>query len=419
MLIDSFSERMLIQNDMSDSTKENNDTSNNNTNNIDNNINNNKKHITPITINNNTTTTTTTSITPKPLLNKQIPNIPPNNVRITRHFGRGLSNIINNLPLNPSKNFLLTTNTLKYNVPPQPSEEPLSLPISPLTPFLSPEYLYYSIPPEHHYTSDILSSLFSLEKTNKAYLTYRSSSPSTSINITCKERALLINEQHRICTSLHLSDKTLYLSVQILDMFLLKQKISSSYYLLALTTCVYIAAKVEEIYYPHIKEFIFIMKQQYTMNEVFKMEKLILTSIDYNVVPLNTYSFYEIASSNLHLNNAYHNLGKMLLEMSMYEYNLLKHKSSTIAITIIFMLVKIIHKSKGHHYELYDNDQHWIAIAFCNLFEYTMDNFNNINNCFAIMKILIDNIHSGIFQYVYSKYSSNEYGNVTNFDLFM
>ena len=409
---------MLIQNEMSDSTKENNDTSNNNTNNIDNNINinniNNKKHITPITINNNNTTTTTTSITPKPLLNKQIPNIPSNNIRITRHFGRGLSNIINNLPLNPSKNFLLTTNTPKYILP-----QPSSFPSSPFTPFLSPEYLYYSIPPEHHYTSDILSSLFSLEKTNKTYLTYRSSSPSTSINITCKERALLINEQHRICTSLHLSDKTLYLSVQILDMFLLKQKISSSYYLLALTTCVYIAAKVEEIYYPHIKEFIFIMKQQYTMNEVFKMEKLILTSIDYNVVPLNTYSFYEIASNNLHLNNAYHNLGKMLLEMSMYEYNLLKHKSSTIAITIIFMLVKIIHKSKGHHYELYDNDQHWIAIAFCNLFEYTMDNFNNINNCFAIMKILIDNIHSGIFQYVYSKYSSNEYGNVTNFDLFM
>ena len=390
---------MLIQNEMSDSTKENNDTSNNNTNNIDNNINinniNNKKHITPITINNNNTTTTTTSITPKPLLNKQIPNIPSNNIRITRHFGRGLSNIINNLPLNPSKNFLLTTNTPKYILP-----QPSSFPSSPFTPFLSPEYLYYSIPPEHHYTSDILSSLFSLEKTNKPYLTYRSSSPSTSINITCKERALLIYEQHRICTSLHLSDKTLYLSVQILDMFLLKQKISSSYYLLALTTCVYIAAKVEEIYYPHIKEFIFIMKQQYTMNEVFKMEKLILTSIDYNVVPLNTYSFYEIASNNLHLNNAYHNLGKMLLEMSMYEYNLLKHKSSTIAITIIFMLVKIIHKSKGHHYELYDNDQHWIAIAFCNLFEYTMDNFNNINNCFAIMKILIDNIHSGIFQYV-------------------
>lgn len=49
-------------------------------------------------------------------------------------------------------------------------------------------------------------------------------------------------------------------------------------------TCMLIASKIEEIYPPIVRDFVFITDNAYTKEEILKMERKILTVLDFNVV---------------------------------------------------------------------------------------------------------------------------------------
>ena len=89
---------------------------------------------------------------------------------------------------------------------------------------------------------------------------------------------------------LALRQETLYLTINLFDRYIqkinsekIKNNLNSDLYLIALT-CLFIAAKYEEIYPPYLGDFLDIFNKKYTKRDVLLKEDEILSSLDFQVL---------------------------------------------------------------------------------------------------------------------------------------
>jgi hypothetical protein len=88
---------------------------------------------------------------------------------------------------------------------------------------------------------------------------------------------------------------TLYLTIALIDRFLLKKSIARTKLQLVGVTCMLIASKVEEIYSPEVRDVVYITDKAYTRDEVLKMERHILSILmfELNLVTVDNFAdFY-------------------------------------------------------------------------------------------------------------------------------
>ena len=273
--------------------------------------------------------------------------------------------------------------------------------------------IFYFKNPELNYLDDIYNELLIEEKKNEFFQSY--DYMSYQYELTPKLRACLINFIYTICQYFNLNDKTLYLSIQILDRFLCSKKIDISYIQLLGASSLFISTKFNEIIIPPIDYWLKILKGKYNKNEFLVMEYFILDSIDYNILPLYPVSFFEIINEKIKFNKYEFYLGLLLIEISQFEYNIIKYKSSIIVQSVVYLLLSV-KKKKNPNLDIND--------IMLNIFQgvdlkKNCQNTNNIKNCSHLICILMDNIKANIFEIVYKKFSSKEYYNVTDFSLFM
>lgn len=77
--------------------------------------------------------------------------------------------------------------------------------------------------------------------------------------------------------------ETLFLAVTLVDKYLEKRAVTRQQLQLVGVTTLYLSAKYEEIYPPEMKDFVGLTDRAYTQTQVVKMEKEILTTLDYNI----------------------------------------------------------------------------------------------------------------------------------------
>uniref|UniRef100_A0A0W0F033 Cyclin-like domain-containing protein n=1 Tax=Moniliophthora roreri TaxID=221103 RepID=A0A0W0F033_MONRR len=77
--------------------------------------------------------------------------------------------------------------------------------------------------------------------------------------------------------------ETLFLCLNLIDRFLSARVVSLARLQLVGVTCMFLAAKVEEIVCPSAQEFLAQTEASYTLSDVFNAEKYILKTLDYNV----------------------------------------------------------------------------------------------------------------------------------------
>lgn len=87
-------------------------------------------------------------------------------------------------------------------------------------------------------------------------------------DLTHNMRSILVDWLQEVAEEYHLTVDTLALAVAYLDRFLSRMSVSRSKLQLLGTTCVYLAAKFEEIYPPEIAEFVYITDDTYTKRQV-------------------------------------------------------------------------------------------------------------------------------------------------------
>ena len=75
----------------------------------------------------------------------------------------------------------------------------------------------------------------------------------------------------QVADEYQLVSDTLYLSVALLDRALSQMSISKSRLQLLGVTCMFIAAKYEEIYAPQVDEFVYVTDESYSREQVIKV----------------------------------------------------------------------------------------------------------------------------------------------------
>lgn len=90
-----------------------------------------------------------------------------------------------------------------------------------------------------------------------------------------------------------LTPEALYVAVYIIDQYLSKKHLQKSQlHLLGVSTLI-IASKYEEIYPPSLNDFLAVSENKFTKQMVLKMEKDILTALNFNLTAPSAYRFLQ------------------------------------------------------------------------------------------------------------------------------
>lgn len=86
-----------------------------------------------------------------------------------------------------------------------------------------------------------------------------------------------VGEEYRLCAD------TLYLTVNYIDRFLSLHKVARAQLQLVGVTCMWIAAKYEEIYPPNVADFSYITDNTYQKEQMVEMEEVVLKTLQYEL----------------------------------------------------------------------------------------------------------------------------------------
>ena len=157
--------------------------------------------------------------------------------------------------------------------------------------------LEYNENPIDEYEEEIMKNLFREETKNRPiYSQFPGSTDKgvNKLNLTYMKRFSFINLFISFQQELCLKQETLYLTINIFDRYIqklnFKRIISSDINLIAIT-CLFIAAKYEEIYAPYLKEILRIFKPNYFNREIYLQEEQILSALNFELLTIYPISF--------------------------------------------------------------------------------------------------------------------------------
>lgn len=137
--------------------------------------------------------------------------------------------------------------------------------------------------------------------------------------------------------SFHLMPETLWITVNIIDRFLSKRSVTIVRLQLVAVTAMFIAAKYEEILAPSVEEFVHLTGDQYTKEEMFKGERIILETLSFNVSQYcSPYTWMRRISKADEYNLQTRTLGKFLSEVTLLDHRFLRASPHLIAAVAMY-----------------------------------------------------------------------------------
>ncbi|KAJ3841908.1 cyclin-like protein [Lentinula raphanica] len=131
--------------------------------------------------------------------------------------------------------------------------------------------------------------------------------------------------------------ETLFLCMNIVDRFLSARVVSLARLQLVGVTCMFIAAKVEEIMCPSAEEFLQQTEASYTLADVFGAERYVLKTLNWNLNYANPVHFLRRASKADDYNVKARTIAKYLLEIACLEWRLIAAPPSLLAAAAMWL----------------------------------------------------------------------------------
>ncbi|THU94719.1 A/B/D/E cyclin [Dendrothele bispora CBS 962.96] len=131
--------------------------------------------------------------------------------------------------------------------------------------------------------------------------------------------------------------ETLFLCTNLVDRFLSARVVSLARLQLVGVTCMFIAAKVEEIICPSAEEFLAQTEASYSVADVFNAEKYVLKTLDWNINFANPVHFLRRVSKADDYNVKARTLAKYLLEIACVEWRLIAAPPSLLAAAALWL----------------------------------------------------------------------------------
>ncbi|KAF8555822.1 A/B/D/E cyclin [Imleria badia] len=150
-------------------------------------------------------------------------------------------------------------------------------------------------------------------------------------------RGILLDWLVQVHARFRLLPETFFLCVNIIDRFLSARVVSLAKLQLVGITCLFVAAKVEEIVAPSVSHFLHCADSSYTESEILLAERYVLKTIDWNLSFPNPMHFLRRISKADDYDVKARTIGKYLLEVGALEWRLLATPPSLMAATSIWL----------------------------------------------------------------------------------
>ncbi|KAF8067772.1 cyclin-like protein [Lyophyllum atratum] len=146
-----------------------------------------------------------------------------------------------------------------------------------------------------------------------------------------KMRGILTDWLIQVHVRFRLLPETLFLCVNIIDRFLSARVVSLAKLQLVGVTCMFIAAKFEEVVAPSVTHFLMCADSSYTESEILQAERYVLKTLDWNLSYPNPVHYLRRISKADEYNVKVRTLAKYLLEIGCLEWRLIAAPPSLIA----------------------------------------------------------------------------------------
>ena len=200
--------------------------------------------------------------------------------------------------------------------------------------------IIYNMYPQNvdEYFSDIVVELKNNEEKFLPEFNYMSKQK----DINNRMRAILIDWLIDVHLKYRMVPQTMYISVNLLDRYLSKNETTRMKLQCVGVTSMFISSKYEEIYPPELKDFVYVTDKACVKSDVLEMEYKMLTSLSFDVTFPTQWSFFEIFTKKLKLEQKAYYLAWFLMELSLINYKILKFKYSQIASSSILIAIKAL-----------------------------------------------------------------------------
>lgn len=152
-----------------------------------------------------------------------------------------------------------------------------------------------------------------------------------------KMRGILTDWLIQVHSRFRLLPETLFLCVNIIDRFLSARVVSLVKLQLVGITCMFIAAKVEEIISPSARNFLYCADSSYSENEILQAERYVLKTLDWNLSYPNPIHFLRRISKADQYNVQTRTIAKYLMEIQCLEWRLISAPPSVLAAASVWL----------------------------------------------------------------------------------
>lgn len=152
-----------------------------------------------------------------------------------------------------------------------------------------------------------------------------------------KMRGILTDWLIQVHVRFRLLPETLFLCVNIMDRFLSARVVSLAKLQLVGVTCMFIAAKFEEVVAPSVNHFLVCADSSYTESEILQAERYVLKTLDWNLSYPNPVHYLRRVSKADDYNVKVRTLAKYLLEIGCVEWRLIAAPPSLMAAAAIWL----------------------------------------------------------------------------------
>ncbi len=183
---------------------------------------------------------------------------------------------------------------------------------------------------------DIFDHLMRSEVRYQPSDNYMSNQP----DINEKMRTILYDWLVDVHLKFKLLPETLYLTFNYCDRFLERKTVSRSRLQLVGVTCMLIASKYEEIYAPEVRDCVYITDRAYNKEEIYRMERHILATLQFDMSAPNIASFMKRFVKAAGGDQRFRMIATYFAELSLQEYKMLKYRPSQIVAAAISLALK-------------------------------------------------------------------------------
>ncbi|KAJ9122301.1 hypothetical protein QFC22_001722 [Naganishia vaughanmartiniae] len=180
-------------------------------------------------------------------------------------------------------------------------------------------------------------------------------------NLKWEMRGILTDWLIEVHNKFRLLPETLFLAVNIADRFLSARVVSLSKLQLVGLTCLFIAAKYEEVICPSVANFLYMADGGYTDDEILAAEKYVLTTLSFDLSYPNPMHFLRRVSKAEGYDIQSRTVAKYLMEISLVDERFLNIEPSRLAASATWMARLVLGRDEWDatltHYSGYEEKE--------------------------------------------------------------